>query len=195
MCEGTPSEIGLMTGTLPLLNEDMLMQRWFDRAFRFDMPVPLFPNLFERIAGTPSRVAELAQAVPPALRTRRDGAHWSIHEHVGHLLDLEPLWLGRVDDILSGQPRLRDADLTNRKTHEANHNDQPLDHLLQQFRTARMQLAQRVEHLDAATLARAATHPRLEQPMRVVDLMFFVAEHDDHHLAFIRRLWRSFASG
>jgi hypothetical protein len=33
-----------------------------------------------------------------------------------------------------------------------------------------------------------AHHPRLEQPMTVVDLCFFVAEHDDHHLAAITSL-------
>jgi hypothetical protein len=31
-------------------------------------------------------------------------------------------------------------------------------------------------------------HPRLKQPMRLVDHLFFVAEHDDHHLALIREL-------
>jgi len=25
-------------------------------------------------------------------------------------------------------------------------------------------------------------HPRLNQPMRIIDLMYFVAEHDEHHL-------------
>jgi hypothetical protein len=29
-------------------------------------------------------------------------------------------------------------------------------------------------------------HPRLKQPMRLVDHLYFVAEHDDHHLA---RIW------
>ena len=28
-------------------------------------------------------------------------------------------------------------------------------------------------------------HPRLKQPMRLVDHLYFVAEHDDHHLAKI----------
>jgi hypothetical protein len=37
-------------------------------------------------------------------------------------------------------------------------------------------------------------HPRLNQPMRVVDLLFFVAEHDDYHLARISELIREFRS-
>jgi hypothetical protein len=31
-------------------------------------------------------------------------------------------------------------------------------------------------------------HPRLRQPMRFVDHLYFVAEHDDHHLATISEL-------
>ncbi len=37
-------------------------------------------------------------------------------------------------------------------------------------------------------LDRVALHPRLQQPVSVVDLGFFVAEHDDHHLATIAAL-------
>ncbi len=34
----------------------------------------------------------------------------------------------------------------------------------------------------------AVVHPRLKQPMSMVDLFFFIAEHDDHHLARIREV-------
>jgi hypothetical protein len=34
--------------------------------------------------------------------------------------------------------------------------------------------------------ARTAWHGRLQEPMRLVDHVFFFAEHDDHHLA---RIW------
>ncbi|MCK4414213.1 MAG: hypothetical protein KAY32_11760 [Candidatus Eisenbacteria sp.] len=37
-------------------------------------------------------------------------------------------------------------------------------------------------------IARTAIHPRLNQPMRVLDLMIFAAEHDDHHLVRITEL-------
>jgi hypothetical protein len=39
---------------------------------------------------------------------------------------------------------------------------------------------------------RTALHPRLNVRIRVIDLVFFIAEHDDHHLAQIselKRLW------
>jgi len=34
-------------------------------------------------------------------------------------------------------------------------------------------------------------HPRLRTPMRLLDHLHFVAEHDDHHLAKIRELMRA----
>ena len=116
----------------------------------------------------------------------KPGEKWSAQEHVGHLLDLEPLWLARVDDFLTDKDTLTPADLSNRKTDEANHNGRPLTEILTAFRAERIRLVQHVETLQPASVARSMLHPRLKQPMRLVDHLFFVAEHDDHHLA---RIW------
>ena len=111
---------------------------------------------------------------------------WSAQEHAGHLLDLEPLWLARVNDYVAASDQLTPTDLSNRKTDDANHNARPLKQILAEFRAARGLLLKRVEDLDASLFARAIPHPRLKTPMRLVDHLYFVAEHDDHHLA---RIW------
>ena len=115
---------------------------------------------------------------------------WSIQEHVGHLLDLESLWEQRLDDFDGGATVLYPADLENRKTHEANHNARDLEVLLGELRTARGRVVGRLERMSQAELSRVALHPRLQQPMSVVDLGYFVAEHDDHHLKTITELSR-----
>ena len=102
--------------------------------------------------------------------------------------DLEPLWAGRLDDLLGGIDELRPADLENRKTREADHNAAESGALLAAFRVVRTDVVNRLESTAAADMAREALHPRLKQPMRIVDLFFFVAEHDDHHLARITEL-------
>jgi hypothetical protein len=51
----------------------------------------------------------------------------------------------------------------------------------------------RLEKLDAAAIARAAHHPRLNRSMRLLDLLLFAAEHDDHHLARIGEIVRESA--
>jgi uncharacterized damage-inducible protein DinB len=166
--------------------------RWTDRTFEFTTPVEQFPVVLERLRGTPARVEEKVRALSPAVLTHRDGEAWSIQEHLGHLLDLDELHLGRVDDFQAGAETLRAADMQNKKTHEADYNRREVKHLVQDFRRERRRFVERLEGVEAALLSRSAIHPRLRQPMRVVDMAWFVAEHDDHHLARMTELQRMF---
>lgn len=161
--------------------------KWFERKFSFDYPVTLFPNVVERLRGAPIRVEELIVGLDDDRLGRRDGNEWSLKEHIGHLADLEPLWDGRVDDLIGGDP-IRPADLENRKTHEAGHGGTAIAALLQTFRDVRAAFVARLDALDDDGPALSGTHPRLEQPMRMIDLATFVAEHDDHHLALMREM-------
>lgn len=156
---------------------------WFERKFEFCFPVEQYPSLCIRLRGTPPRIDDMLRGVPPDLLISKPAHKWSVQEHAGHLLDLEPLWMARVNDFLTGGNTLTAADLSNRKTHEANHNARPLTEILGSFRAARLELVSRVERLDCDAFSRSLLHPRLKQPMRLVDHLYFVAEHDDHHLA------------
>ena len=168
----------------------MNSMKWVEREFNFDFPVELFPCILERVRGTPSRVEEIARSYAPGILTIRVGNGWSIQEQVGHLLDLDDLHEARLEDYALKAKVLRPADMTNKKTSEANHNAKPIDELLRSFRQARGRFVKRLEEMDDEMLARIALHPRLQKPMRMVDMAFFVAEHDDHHLASITRLAR-----
>ena len=159
---------------------------WFERKFEFSFPVELHPNLCARLRGTPARLEEALRGRSREILIRKPQEKWSAQEHAGHLLDLEPLWLARVDDYAAGAVQLTVTDLQNRKTDEAKHNARPLEQILSQFRAARGRLLKHVDQLDASLFARAIPHPRLKTPMRLVDHLYFVAEHDDHHLA---RIW------
>jgi uncharacterized damage-inducible protein DinB len=161
---------------------------WFERRFEFSFPVDLFPNLCERLRGTPARLEEALRGHSHEILTRKAQEKWSAQEHAGHLVDLEPLWLARVGDYVSGSEQLTAADLKNRKTDEANHNARAVEQILTDFRAARERLLKCVEELDASLLTRVIPHPRLKVPMRLVDHLYFVAEHDDHHLARILEL-------
>jgi uncharacterized damage-inducible protein DinB len=156
---------------------------WFDRLFDFDLPVEMFPMVVERLRETPARLEEKIRGLSNDILTKRDGDVWSIQEQVGHLMDLYELWDGRITDFLEGEERLRPADITNRVTKHANHNAASIDQLLKSFRTNRESLVKRFEQFDLKGAAMTAQHPRLDQSMRVIDLAFFIAEHDDHHLA------------
>lgn len=158
---------------------------WFDRKFDFSFPAELYPNLLMRLRGTPSRLEDVVRGCAADHMLRRPQGKWSPQEHAGHLSDLEPLWMARVEDFVAGRDELTVADLTNRRTFDANHNARPLEEIMGEFRRARQMLVARVEKLDPTSFRQAIPHPRLKVPIRLVDHLFFVAEHDDHHLAII----------
>jgi uncharacterized damage-inducible protein DinB len=165
--------------------------RWFDRQFEFTFPSEQHPNLCMRLRGTPARLEEMVRGCTRDVLVRKPQEKWSAQEHAGHLLDVESLWMQRVGDFLAGGIELTAGDLSNRKTHEANHNARSLENILAKFRNARLQLVDRVDTIEPALFARAMLHPRLNKPMRLVDHLYFVAEHDDHHLAHIWELIHS----
>lgn len=158
---------------------------WFERKFEFSFPVEQYPNLCIRLRGTPARLEEILRGSSQERLIKKPQNKWSAQEHAGHLLDLEPLWMARVEDFLAGGDTLTAADLSNRKTHNANHNARPLADILAEFRKARLRLVTRVAEVRPELFSRSMLHPRLKQPMRLVDHLYFVAEHDDHHLANI----------
>lgn len=167
--------------------------RWFDRKFELGLGADAAPELLERLRLTPERLADAVRGLPPEVLTRKREGKWSIQENAGHLFDLESLWDLRLDDYDAGATELHAADLENRKTHEAAHNDRPISDILADFSAARGRIVARLARMTPADLARTALHPRLRQPMSVVDLCFFVAEHDDHHLRTIEELRSAFA--
>ena len=164
---------------------------WFERKFEFSFPLEQYPNLCVRLRGAPARLDEMLRGVSRGVLLHKPGDKWSAQEHAGHLLDLEPLWMQRVSDFLTGGTELTVADLSNRKTHEANHNARPLEKILAEFRRARLELVDRIERIEPSVFARSMLHPRLKKPMRLVDHLYFVAEHDDHHLAHVWELTHS----
>ena len=166
---------------------------WLEYKWSLDFPVGMFRPLCERLRGTPGRLEEMLRSVPGPALVRQEQGRWSIQENAGHLWAIEELWQTRFEQLLRGEARLVAADMTNRKTHEAGFNRKPLDEILRGFRAAREKTMRRLDPLTLADAPRVAHHPRLDTPMRLVDLSHFAAEHDDHHLAVICALLRSSA--
>jgi uncharacterized damage-inducible protein DinB len=164
------------------------MTPWLERRFACEPPAGEFPVIVERLRGTPARVVDRVQYVGADVLARRPGQAWSIQEHVGHLLDLEGLWATRVWEFLSGSENLTAADLSNKKTWEARHNERAIAQIVAEFRVARDGLVAKLDGATDADVVRTSFHPRLKRKMRLIDHCFFIAEHDDHHLAIITRL-------
>jgi len=162
---------------------------WFQRSFNFDFPVGIFPVIFSRLEGSLFRLNALLQNADDDRCSINEGG-WSVKEHLGHLSDLEDLWWKRLNDFMEHEPILTTADLNNTKTKEARHNEKTLEDLMQLFVAERQKILEAIYGFDEALLARISIHPRLNQPMRLIDSLYFVAEHDDHHIAAISNLLR-----
>lgn len=168
---------------------------WIERHFTFDLPLSMFPNVLERLRGTPARVRERVEGLAPDRLRTRVGEAWSIQETIGHLIEVEALWIGRLDDFAQGLEQLRPADMSNRRTVDADYNSRDVAVVVAGFRAVRGELVRRLEQLPDEAIGRRAIHPRLSQPMRVLDLMVFAAEHDDHHLAGITEILKAIGNG
>jgi uncharacterized damage-inducible protein DinB len=160
---------------------------WTQRKFSFDFPIAIFPVIFSRLEGSIYRLETLIQYHDTDFSVKKNGA-WSIKEHVGHLIDLESLWWERLEDYKAGKPTLTAADMSNEKTNKANHNEKTITELVDEFLGERDRMLDEIYYYDESFLSKSALHPRLQQPMRVIDSLYFVAEHDDHHIATIKQL-------
>ena len=168
--------------------------QWFDRKFDFSYTENIFPMILERLAGTPLRITAKIDSIPSELLETKIDNTWSIKENIGHLSDLEPLWQKRFDDIMSHKEYMTATDLTNTKTHLANHNSRPVGALIREFSMVRSETLSMLENIPEELIFRFSLHPRLKTPMRTMDLFLFVAEHDDHHLARITAIEKQLRS-
>ncbi len=163
---------------------------WFDRKFKFILEPEQFPAVVERLRATPPALEELVRNIPQEKLIYKPNNKWSIQENVGHLITVERLTTGRIDDFLQSQEQLRPADLSNQLTEDSNFNERTMESLLKEFRVMRAEGLAMFDKMSDSDAELVSRHPRLDQPMRLIDHAYFIAEHDVHHMAVITRLLR-----
>lgn len=166
----------------------MKRSEWVGRKFQSITDNGLLPGIIERLEGTPVRLEAKLKKIPKSVLSMKSGDKWSVKKEIGHLNDLEPLWMSRVLEIKSGVPTLTAADMSNSKTWQADHDDRRIEDLISDFSISRNRLIVQLKSLSDQELEKSSFHPRLQTPMKIVELAYFVAEHDDHHLVQISSL-------
>ena len=166
---------------------------WFDRKFDFIQPPEMFPIVIERLRGTPARLEEKVANVPKEALTKSEANKWSILQNIGHLLITMELWERRIIDFKNRETELHPADLNNTKTKQTDFNKRPLEEMVKEFRSRQENLVRAFENFAPEDASLTAHHPRLNKPMRLIDLAYFIAEHDDHHLSIITDLIRKYS--
>lgn len=160
----------------------MMANKWFDRKWDFHLGAGHYCPLLCRLQNTPKELVEITGTVSVSDSALKPSNKWSVNENVGHLLLLEPLWRKRFQEIVERKPEISPADLSNTATGTANFNAVSLKKLSNDFFSERNETITFLDRLGKEDLLCSSIHPRLQQPMSVIDLMYFVAEHDQHHL-------------
>jgi uncharacterized damage-inducible protein DinB len=166
----------------------METKKWFERKFDFDFGPDQYAAIYAQLKQAPDQLRSAVAGLGEDVLAHQPEGGWSIKEHMGHLSIMEPIWRTRFQDIQDKKPALTPADLSNRATTEGHFNEQGISVLLDQFLTERMTTLALLDTLNVLDESRTSLHPRLQQPMRMIDLAYFVAEHDEHHILRIQEI-------
>lgn len=166
----------------------MSTSKWFERKFDFSFDVDEYTNIYQRLQQAPAVLETVLLNISEEKFAHKPDGNWSIKEHTGHLSVLEPLWRARIQDIIDKKPTLTPTDLNNSATSEAGFNQFDITTLLQRFSEERRQTLSLLESININDHTHASLHPRMQQPMRMIDILYFTAEHDDHHITVIREI-------
>ncbi len=166
--------------------------KWLDRKFDFTQPAGLMPVNLERMLGSVVRVGKLFHECSDDELSCRHSNQWSIKENIGHLIVVEELHETRLNQILNGETALVAADMSNKKSIAADYNSRNAQDIYEEFRITRSGFVEKLGILGEEQVLLSAHHPRLNQPMRIIDIAYFTAEHDDHHFAMIKEIRKQY---
>ena len=167
----------------------MKRQPWVQHVFNLGLNPGWAQNVLTRISDVAARCEYHCRDLPNELMDRKPAPEkWSIKEHLGHLIDLEELHIHRLKQFKGKVGELKGADMSNAKTEATDYNARSLGEILTSLNEEREKLISEFSSLPEDCLVHEAFHPRLKIAMKPVDLLFFVGEHDDHHLTTILEL-------
>ena len=156
---------------------------WFDRKLTFGYPKEMLPFFIERLSGTAIRLQEKVKDIDEAILSDKLNNKWSVKQNIGHLAEVDEIANQRLDQILSGAPVLAPAVFEPK-----DYSVWPLEKVLGFFQSSRSINLKKYAGLSEAALVKSSLHPRLKVNMTPVDLAWFDAEHDDHHLVKINEI-------
>ncbi len=157
--------------------------RWFDRKMTFGLPKEMLPFYLERLEGTLPRIERKVEGLDDAMLSARIDGAWSIKQHIGHLAEVDRIANTRIREMLNGAEVLSPAVFE-----PQDYNPWPIGQVLAFFRNVRHENIATYQSIAEGDLLKSSRHPRLGVPMTPVDLAWFDAEHDDHHLVKINEI-------
>lgn len=156
---------------------------WFERKFQFGLPAGMLPFYLERLEGTIFRLEIKLHNVSEEILSNKLDGKWSVKQNIGHLAEVDEVSNKRLEEIKTGVEKLSPAVFEPK-----DYNPWPIQDVLEFFKRVRRENLLRYKNISDNDLKKSALHPRLLVPMTPVDLAWFDAEHDDHHLVRINEI-------
>lgn len=160
---------------------------WFERQFSFGVPAGMLPFYLERLQGTLARLAKKVEGVSDERLSHKLDGKWSIKQNIGHLAEVDEIANKRIDEMIKGITPMSPAVFEPK----LDYNAKPIQELLVLFEKNRSENLKKYSQLNDQWLTKSSLHPRLKVQMTPVDLAYFDAEHDDHHLVRINEILTS----
>jgi hypothetical protein len=157
---------------------------WFERQFTFDLPSGMLPFYLERLGGTLARIEKKTSGIKEEILSHKLDGKWSVKENIAHLAEVDEIALKRIDEMKSGISPMSPAVIQPGR----DYNTQSVDEVIRFFKTNRGKNLLKYKSLAEEDLKKSSLHPRLKVQMTPVDLAWFDAEHDDHHLERINEI-------
>lgn len=159
---------------------------WFERNLKFGLPKEMLPFYLERLEGTIVRIQAKVKGVNDKTLSEKYHGKWSVKQHIGHLAEVDEVANKRLDEMVAGVSPMSPAVFE-----PQDYNYWPIEEVVELLKRNRQKNLKKYESLAEADLVKSSLHPRLHVLMTPVDLAWFDAEHDDHHLVSINTILRS----
>lgn len=156
---------------------------WFERNLRFGYSAEMLPFFLERLSGTIVRLEAKVKGVSNEVLSVKFEGKWSIKQNIGHLAEVDSIANKRIDEMTRGIELMSPAVFE-----PQDYNPWSIEKVLELFKTNRSLNLKKYQSLSELDLKKSSLHPRLKVQMTPVDLAWFDAEHDDHHLVKINEI-------
>jgi hypothetical protein len=156
---------------------------WFERNLKFGYPKEMLPFFLERLEGTIIRIEQKVKGVDDKILSQKFNGKWSIKENIGHLAEVDEVANKRIDEMAKGATIMSPAVFE-----PQDYSSWPIEKIIALFRKNRLSNIKKYNNIKEDDLLKASQHPRLKVMMTPVDLAWFDAEHDDHHLVKINEI-------
>jgi hypothetical protein len=159
---------------------------WFERNLKFGYTKEMLPYFLERLEGSVVRIQAKVKGVDDQILSTKLNNKWSIKQNIGHLAEVDEIANKRLDEMVNGISPMSPAVFE-----PQDYNPWPIEKVLELFKTNRLKNLAKYKAIAESDLLKSALHPRLQVQMTPVDLAWFDAEHDDHHLVRISEIIKS----